>query len=127
MNILLLYQPKQAVATLPKENNSSTACLVALGKAFIATFVPDFNAIFLDLPRFLWCLYATLIFPNNFWIPPTALAAFLTFNILAQGIAFCAIALSIVRAHASLPYVTTVLQFGTNWIFLSVAIYLYPL
>ncbi|MGW9861967.1 hypothetical protein ACUXPZ_002441 [Staphylococcus epidermidis] len=38
----------------------------------------------------------------------------MTFNILAQGIAFCAIALSIVRAHASLPYVTTVLQFGTN-------------
>ncbi|WHI80888.1 hypothetical protein PYH56_09170 [Staphylococcus epidermidis] len=53
MNILLLYQPKQAVATLPKENNSSTTCLVALGKAFIATFVPDFNVTFLDLPRFL--------------------------------------------------------------------------
>ena len=54
MNILLLYQPKQTVATtLPKENNSSTTCLVALGKAFIATFVPDFNVTFLDLPRFL--------------------------------------------------------------------------
>ena len=66
MNILLLYQPKQAVATLPKENNSSKTCLVALGKAFIATFVPDFNVTFLDLPSFLLFFYSSLIFPDNF-------------------------------------------------------------